>query len=92
MAIDFTFTTAQRELQLQSRKFARDVLAGAIACETLATPEEPNESWSGFAWASAISSLTVLTPSEGWTTKMLGVVVSRTIGTRLWAKSNLSLG
>jgi hypothetical protein len=40
MAIDFTFTTAQRELQLQSRKFARDVLAGAIACETLATPEE----------------------------------------------------
>src|ERR1700729_2498319 len=40
MAIDFTFTTAQRELQLQSRKFARDVLAGAAACETLATPEE----------------------------------------------------
>jgi nitroalkane oxidase len=40
MAIDFTFTKAQRELQLQSRKFARDVLVGAAACETLATPEE----------------------------------------------------
>ena len=40
MAIDFTFTKAQRELQLQSRKFARDVLAGAAACETLPTPEE----------------------------------------------------
>src|ERR1700744_3568677 len=40
MAIDFTFTKAQRELQLQSRKFARDVLAGATAAEALATPEE----------------------------------------------------
>src|SRR6201997_3384789 len=40
MAIDFTFTKAQRELQLQSRKFAQDVLAGAAACETLPTPEE----------------------------------------------------
>src|SRR6516164_5697476 len=40
MAIDFTFTKAQRELQLQSRRFARDVLAGAAACEMLATPEE----------------------------------------------------
>ena len=40
MAIDFTFTKAQRELQLQSRKFAHDVLAGAAAFETLATPEE----------------------------------------------------
>jgi nitroalkane oxidase len=40
MAIDFTFTKAQRELQLQSRKFARDVLVGAAACETLPTPEE----------------------------------------------------
>jgi butyryl-CoA dehydrogenase len=27
-------------MQLQSRKFARDVLAGAVACETLSTPEE----------------------------------------------------
>jgi butyryl-CoA dehydrogenase len=40
MAIDFTFTKAQRELQRQSRKFARDVLAEAAACEMLATPEE----------------------------------------------------
>jgi alkylation response protein AidB-like acyl-CoA dehydrogenase len=40
MAIDFTLTTSQRELQLQSRRFARDVLAEAIALETLATPEE----------------------------------------------------
>src|SRR5580700_5034220 len=40
MAIDFTFTKAQRELQLQSRQFARDVLAKAAACETLPTPEE----------------------------------------------------
>ena len=40
MAIDFTFTKAQRDLQVQSRKFARDVLAGAATCETLATPEE----------------------------------------------------
>jgi alkylation response protein AidB-like acyl-CoA dehydrogenase len=40
MAIDFTLTTAQRELQLQSRQFARDVLSDAVACEMLATPEE----------------------------------------------------
>ncbi len=40
MAIDFTFTNEQRALQLQSRKFARGTLAGAEACEALATPEE----------------------------------------------------
>jgi nitroalkane oxidase len=41
MAIDFTLSKEQRELQLHSRKFARDVLVGAAAaCETLATPEE----------------------------------------------------
>jgi alkylation response protein AidB-like acyl-CoA dehydrogenase len=40
MAIDFTFTKAQRELQLESRKFAQDVLAGTAAFETLPTPEE----------------------------------------------------
>jgi butyryl-CoA dehydrogenase len=40
MAIDFTFTKAQRELQLQSRKFAQDVLTAAAKCETLGTPEE----------------------------------------------------
>ncbi len=40
MAIDFTFTNEQRALQLQSRKFACSTLAGAEACEALATPEE----------------------------------------------------
>jgi nitroalkane oxidase len=40
MAIDFTLSPAQRELQLQSRKFAKDVLADAIKAELLATPEE----------------------------------------------------
>lgn len=40
MAIDFTLSPAQRELQLQSRKFARDVLASAREAELLATPEE----------------------------------------------------
>ncbi|WP_024520569.1 acyl-CoA dehydrogenase family protein [Bradyrhizobium sp. Tv2a-2] len=40
MAIDFTLTSAQRDLQLQSRKFAREVLTGAAAAELLATPEE----------------------------------------------------
>src|ERR1700684_1478232 len=40
MAIGFTFPKAQREWQLQSRQFARDVLAKAAACETLPTPEE----------------------------------------------------
>ena len=40
MAIDFRLTARQRELQLQSRAFAREVLAPAIEAETLATPEE----------------------------------------------------
>ena len=40
MAIDFTLTPAQRELQLEARTFAKDVLAGATAAELLATPEE----------------------------------------------------
>jgi nitroalkane oxidase len=40
MAIDFTLSAAQRELQLQSRKFAGDVLADARSAELLATPEE----------------------------------------------------
>jgi alkylation response protein AidB-like acyl-CoA dehydrogenase len=40
MAIDFTLSAAQRELQLQSRKFAKDVLADARSAELLATPEE----------------------------------------------------
>ena len=40
MAIDFRLTARQRELQLQSRKFAREVLAPAIEAETLPTPEQ----------------------------------------------------
>jgi butyryl-CoA dehydrogenase len=40
MAIDFTLSPEQRELQRQSRKFAKEVLEGAAAAELLATPEE----------------------------------------------------
>src|ERR1700730_9145218 len=37
MAIDFTLTSPQRELQLESRRFAAEVLAGAMAAELLPT-------------------------------------------------------
>src|SRR5580692_4758422 len=40
MAIDFRLTTRQRELQLQSRKFAREMLLPALEAEALPTPEE----------------------------------------------------
>jgi len=40
MAIDFTLTTAQRKLQLEARKFAKELLADARTAELLATPEE----------------------------------------------------
>jgi len=40
MAIDFTLTPPQRALQLESRQFAADVLAGAKVAELLPTPEE----------------------------------------------------
>ena len=40
MAIDFTLTPPQRELQLESRRFAVEVLAGARAAELLPTAEE----------------------------------------------------
>ena len=40
MAIDFTLTRQQRELQLNSRKFGGAVLAGARVAELLPTPEE----------------------------------------------------
>src|SRR5258708_39943796 len=40
MAIDFTLTSPQRELQLESRRFATEVLAGARAAELLPTAEE----------------------------------------------------
>lgn len=40
MAIDFTLTTQQRDLQRASRKFAKEVLSEARRAELLATPEE----------------------------------------------------
>jgi nitroalkane oxidase len=40
VAIDFRLTARQRELQLQSRQFAREVLSPALGAEALATPEE----------------------------------------------------
>ena len=40
MAIDFTLTEQQRDLQRSSRKFAKEVLDEAKAAESLATPEE----------------------------------------------------
>ena len=38
MAIDFRLTASQRELQLRSRKFAKEVLSPAIEAESLPTP------------------------------------------------------
>jgi nitroalkane oxidase len=40
MAIDFSLTSRQRTLQLESKKFAADVLASARTAEFLPTPEE----------------------------------------------------
>jgi alkylation response protein AidB-like acyl-CoA dehydrogenase len=40
MAIDFRLTAHQRELQLQSRLFAREVLSPALKAEDLPTPEQ----------------------------------------------------
>jgi butyryl-CoA dehydrogenase len=40
MAIDFRLNASQRELQLRSRKFAKEVLFPAIEAESLPTPEE----------------------------------------------------
>jgi alkylation response protein AidB-like acyl-CoA dehydrogenase len=40
VAIDFRLTASQRELQLRSRTFAKEVLAPAIEAETLPTPEQ----------------------------------------------------
>jgi butyryl-CoA dehydrogenase len=40
MAIDFTLTTTQRNLQLEARKFAKELLADARTAELLVTPEE----------------------------------------------------
>jgi nitroalkane oxidase len=40
VAIDFRLTASQRELQLQSRAFAKQVLRPAIEADALPTPEE----------------------------------------------------
>src|SRR6266702_936485 len=40
VVIDFRLTARQRELQLQSREFAREVLSPALEAEALPTPEE----------------------------------------------------
>src|ERR1700722_19339546 len=40
VTIDFRLTASQRELQLRSRKFAKEVLSPAIEAETLPTPEQ----------------------------------------------------
>jgi alkylation response protein AidB-like acyl-CoA dehydrogenase len=40
MAIDFRLTARQRDLQCQSREFAREVLSQTLDAEALATPEE----------------------------------------------------
>jgi alkylation response protein AidB-like acyl-CoA dehydrogenase len=40
MAIDFRLTGRQRELQLQSRRFAREMLLPALEAEALPAPEE----------------------------------------------------
>ena len=40
MAIDFRLTSQQRALQLESRKFAADVITSARTAELLPTPEE----------------------------------------------------
>jgi butyryl-CoA dehydrogenase len=40
MAIDFRLTARQRELQLQSRRFAREVLSTTLKAEALPTPEK----------------------------------------------------
>jgi len=40
VAIDFRLTASQRELQLRSREFAKEVLSPAIEAESLPIPEE----------------------------------------------------
>jgi nitroalkane oxidase len=40
VAIDFRLTARHRELQLQSRQFAREVLSRALKAEALPTAEE----------------------------------------------------
>jgi nitroalkane oxidase len=40
VAVDFGLTARQRELQLQTRKFAKEVLLPAVEAESLPTPEQ----------------------------------------------------
>jgi hypothetical protein len=74
MAIDFSLTSYQRELQLESRKFAADVLANAKAAELLATPEERFRATkpayeamvaAGFLASARDPSVLCLAPSDG---------------------------
>ena len=58
----------------------------------LPTPDEPNEIVPGLLLASAINSLTVLTPSSGVTTSTVGVDVISAIGAKSFMMSNCRLG
>src|SRR5256885_13594261 len=51
-------------------------------CDELPTPAEAKLSVPGFAFASAISSRTVRTGVEGWTTRILGVEATRLTGAK----------
>ena len=58
----------------------------------LATPDDPNESGSGLALASAMSSLTLFTPSCGFTTSTVGVEVISMIGVKSLMMSKFRFG
>ncbi len=66
--------------------------SSAERCVPVATPEEPNDSASGFASASSISSLTLFTPTEGCTTSSIGVVDTSAIGAKSLTKSKVRFG
>ena len=55
-------------------------------------PEEPNDSVSGFSFASAVSSFTLLTPSSGITASTVGVEVMSAIGAKSFMMSKFRLG
>ena len=57
-------------------------------CEPLPRPAEPKVIWPGFAFASAIRSLTDLTGSDGCTISAPGAMVSRVIGAKSLIVSN----
>ncbi len=56
-------------------------------CAEVPTPADPNVSSPGFALASPISSGTLATPTDGFTTGMFGASTARTTGVRSFAKS-----